>query len=301
MLPLLCFCASLLCNIGRSLGVSHKGAPWKPLCCQKICTCNSRARACRCSSHKGSCPWSASHTLPTLKLHQCCRSSSPSPACGSAFGWPKFDKLFLMRIAFACRAQLCQAPLSPTAAAVRGGGCPHTSSPPSQAGDMAQPSLQIITESNTVHSPWKHTPQRNTNGSCLHANTACAAQRAKGLWPQPHSLLLLSLPHWQQWEVGLTVAQGGAASIKSQCILILRQMSARWQECFKHAAPYRLWHEIWVMHDVQEISSPPAPGIPPSSPSVSSPHSLATIHAMAIALEGSSFLFGTHPLWGRFL
>lgn len=137
------------------------------------------------SSHKGSCPWSASHTLPTLKLHQCCRSSSssPSPACGSAFGWPKFDKLFLMRIAFACRAQLCQAPLSPTAAAVRGGGCPHTSSPPSQAGDMAQPSLQFITESNTVHSPWKHTPQRNTNGFCLHANTACAAQRAKGLWP----------------------------------------------------------------------------------------------------------------------
>ena len=137
-------------------------------------------------------------------------------------------------------------------------------------------------------------------------NSVCAARCAKGLWPQPRSVLVLPLPHQQQWEVGLAMGQDGAASIKSQVHPDFEADVSLMQAYFRSTAQYRLWCEVWATHDVHELSSPPAPGIPPPCRTlpplclchglVCLPHSLATIYAMVIALEGSGILFGAHPL-----
>lgn len=46
--------------------------------------------------------------------------------------------------------------------------------------------------------------------------TAYTAWCAKGLWPQPRSLLVPALPLRQWWEAGLAMGQDGAGSLKSQ-------------------------------------------------------------------------------------
>lgn len=132
-----------------------KGSPWRFPCCRESCTIKSKARACQCY-HTTASALVCSTYLPVSEVHLCCRSCSSSPACGSAFGWPRFDKPFLMLTAPACRAELCQVPLHPRAAAVHGGGCPHTSLPPHQPQDMAQPAWQLLAGSNAACSQQKH-------------------------------------------------------------------------------------------------------------------------------------------------